>query len=161
LVNYHKLDSKLLETLIYSYLGDWINKQKADFETGVSGAERKMLAAQILQKKLQLILKGEKLYDIFIRWKPIEEQPIGWEPDLNDGVRINIRPFMEKETDVLRKRPNIKWTKDRGKEPTRPKEQFPWFWDRDEFIGERVNDVHRSLEEKQKAREKAAKEAVK
>jgi len=28
LVNYHKLDAKLLETLIYTYLGDWISRQK-------------------------------------------------------------------------------------------------------------------------------------
>jgi len=30
LVNYHKFDHKLLETLIYTYLGDWINRQKQD-----------------------------------------------------------------------------------------------------------------------------------
>ncbi|MBA7659375.1 hypothetical protein ES703_67353 [subsurface metagenome] len=158
LVNYHKLDKKLLETLTYSYLGDWINKQKSDFEAGISGADVRMLSAQVLQKKLQLILKGEKPYDIFVRWKPIEKQPIGWEPDLNDGVRMNIRPFFE--ADILRKKPNIKWKKDRGKEPTRPKGQYPWFWDGSEYAGERINDVHLSLHEKQEAREKAAKEAV-
>src|SRR5262249_25149897 len=36
----------------------------------------------------------------------------------------------------------IKWTKDRGTEPQRPKDQFPWFWDGDTMRGERVNDVH-------------------
>ena len=30
----------------------------------------------------------------------LAEQPIGWNPDLNDGVRLNIRPFMTAE--VLR-----------------------------------------------------------
>ena len=44
---------------------------------------------------LELILEGEAPYDIFVRWKPLEEQPIGWEPDLNDGVRLNIRPFVD------------------------------------------------------------------
>jgi predicted RNase H-like HicB family nuclease len=39
-------------------------------------------------------------------------QPIGWNPDLNDGVRMNIRPFVQ--AGILRKNPNIKWTKDRG-----------------------------------------------
>jgi len=72
---------------------------------------------------------------------------------------MNIRPFFE--ADILRKNPNIKWAKDRGKEPTRPKEQYLWFWNGDKFSGERVNDVHLSLQEKQEAREKAAKEAVK
>jgi len=156
LVNYHKLDRKLLDTLTYSYLGDWINKQKRDFEAEVAGTERRMLAAQILQKKLQLILRGEKPYDIFVRWKPIEEQSIGWEPDLNDGVRINIRPFVE--AGILRKNPNIQWTKDRGKEPQRSKEQYPWFWNGDKFTGNRVNDVHLSLQEKQQARDRVAKE---
>ena len=28
LVNYHKLDRKLLETLTYNYLGDWIRRQQ-------------------------------------------------------------------------------------------------------------------------------------
>jgi hypothetical protein len=27
--------------------------------------------------------------------------------------------------------PIIKWTKDRGTEPQRPHDQFPWFWDGD------------------------------
>ena len=158
LINYHKLDKKTLETLTYSYLGDWINKQKADFEAGYGPAETKMLAAQVLQKKLELILKGEKPYDLFVRWKPIYEQSIGWEPDLNDGVRMNIRPFFE--ADVLRKKPNIKWKKDRGKEPTREKDQYPWFWNDGGFVGDRVNDIHLSLKEKQEAREKATKEGA-
>ena len=38
LVNYHKLDAKLLETLIYTYLGDWISRQKQDIASGVDGA---------------------------------------------------------------------------------------------------------------------------
>ena len=78
---------------------------------------------------------------IFVRWKPIEEQPIGWEPDINDGVRLNIRPFMaqdipggKKGAGILRWKPNIKWSKDRGKEPSRPNEQYPWFWKDGEFI---------------------------
>ena len=51
---------------------------------------------------------------------------------------------------ILRFNPtSIKWTKDRGKEPVRPKEDFPWFWSWDEkttdfqggpdFDGNRVN----------------------
>ena len=82
-----------------------------------------------MQEKLKLILAGEPPYDIFVRWKPLAEQPIGWHPDLNDGVRLNIRPFVE--AGILRKNPNIKWTKDRGKEPERDKDEFPWFWNGD------------------------------
>ena len=112
----------------------------------------RLAAAQGLQEKLKLILAGEPPYDIFVRWKPLHEQPIGWNPDLNDGVRMNIRPFVE--AGILRKNPNIKWTKDRGKEPERDKKDFPWFWDGKTFTGDRVNDVHLTNAEKQAAREK-------
>lgn len=151
LVNYHKLDAKLLETLIYTYLGDWINRQKQDIASGVDGAQEKLAAAESLQKKLELILEGEVPYDIFVRWKPIAKQPIGWNPDLNDGVRLNIRPFMtvgdvkKKGAGVLRDKPNIKWGKDRGKDVA----SAPWF---SVFGGNRINDHHLTIEEKQRAR---------
>lgn len=115
LVNYHKLDRHTLQTLTYTYLGDWITRQEADAKEGKAGADLRLAAARALQRKLEHILEGEPPYDIFVRWKPIERQPVGWEPDLNDGVRLNIRPFVV--ADVLRKKPNIKWGKDRGKNP--------------------------------------------
>ena len=153
LINYHKLDHKLLETLIYTYLGDWISRQKQDQATGVDGAREKLAAAESLKKKLELILEGEAPYDIFIRWKPLAGQPIGWHPDLNDGVRLNIRPFLavpdvaKKGTGILRDKPNIKWEKDRGKDV----ESAPWYH---AFGGDRINDHHLSLDEKRAAREK-------
>ena len=149
LVNYHKLDTKLLETLIYTYLGDWIIRQNQDIANGVDGAEEKRAAAEQLKKKLELILEGEAPYDIFVRWKPIEQQPIGWDPDLNDGVRLNIRPFLsvpdvgKKGAGVLRDTPNINWNKDRGKDV----ESAPWYhlW-----RGDRINDHHLTLAEKRR-----------
>ena len=101
----------------------------------------RLVKAQQLQDKLKLILEGEAPYDIFVRWKPLEQQPIGWHPDLNDGVRLNIRPFTE--ADVLRKRPNIKWGIDRGKNPP----GSHWGEERD-------NDRHLTLAEKRAARGK-------
>jgi REP element-mobilizing transposase RayT len=139
LVNYHKLDHKLLEKLTYTYLGEWIKKQQEAIANEESGADDRLLKAQQLQDKLKLILEGEAPYDIFVRWKPLEQQPIGWHPDLNDGVRLNIRPFME--ADVLRKRPNIKWGIDRGKNPPGSS------WGE-----ERGNDRHLTLAEKRGAR---------
>jgi len=149
LVNYHKLNYKTLENLIHSYLRDWIALQAAAAKEDKTGADLRLAAAHGLQKKLELILQGEPPYDIFVRWKPLHEQPIGWNPDLNDGVRLNIRPFVT--AGVLRKNPNIKWTKDRGKEPERDREQYPWFWKGKQFTGERVNDVHLTNAEKQLA----------
>jgi len=168
LVNYHKLAEargkgrQVLESLTYSYLGEWITRQKDGVKRGESGAEDRLAAALELQKRLIAILEGEPPFDIFVRWKTIEQQPIGWEPDINDGVRINIRPFMasdipggRKGAGILRWKPNISWRKDRGKEPRRPQEQFPWFWKNGQFTGERVNDVHLTNEEKWKARKKS------
>ena len=86
-------------------------------------------AAEGLKKRLELILVGEAPYDIFVRWKPLEKQPIGWNPDLNDGVRLNIRPFLsvpdvgKKGAGVLRDRPKIKWDKDRGSDVP----SAPWY----------------------------------
>lgn len=145
LVNYHKLDKATLEKLTYTYLGDWIARQKAAVEAEEEGSDAKLIAAMELKGKLEKILEGEPPYDIFVRWKPIEKQPKGWEPDLNDGVRMNIRPFFNAE--VLRKNLNIKWKKDRGKDV----QSAPWFH---LFKGDRINDHHLTIEEKRKAREK-------
>ena len=171
LVNYHKLAApdgggrKLLETLVFSYLGDWMRKQQDDAKRNLPGAEDRMLAAQFLQRELQAILAGEPPYDLFIRWKPLSAQPIGWEPDLNDGVELNIRPFLlakdvgRRGTGILRYRPtSIQWEKDRGKEPERAKADFPWFWGWDEqsqdfaggadFDGNRWNGCHYTTKSK-------------
>lgn len=136
LVNYHRLDRKLLEKLTYTYLGqDWVERQRAAVRDEVPGAENRLSAALTLQRKLEAILEGEMPYDIYVRWKKAHEQPIGWEPDLNDGVRLNIRPFVE--AGVLRSPFNIHWRKDRGKNPDGT---------------ERLNDIHLSLAEKRAAR---------
>ncbi len=161
LVNYHKLDYKTLEALIYTYLGDWISRQKRDADNGVDGAQEKLAAAETLKKRLELILAGEAPYDIFVRWKPIEEQPIGWNPDLNDGVRLNIRPFLsvpdvgKKGAGVLRDKPkSLHWEKDRGSDVP----SAPWYELGLQYggkLGDRINDHHLSLDEKRKAWEKA------
>ena len=164
-VNYHKLaesDGKgrrLLESLTYSYLGDWITRQQDGVKRGEGGAEDRLVAALELQKRLIAILEGEPPFDLFVRWKPLEEQAIGWEPDINDGVRLNIRPFMaqdlpggKKGAGILRAKPNIYWKKDRGKEPVRDQGQYPWFWMNGKFTGERVNDVHFGITDKRTAR---------
>lgn len=138
LLNYHRLGRKTLEKLTYTYLGqDWIERQRTELRDGVAGAEARLGAALALQRKLEAILEGEAPLDIYVRWKEPHEQSIGWEPDLNDGVRLNIRPFVE--ADVLRSAFNIHWRKDRGKNPDG---------------SERLNDVHLTLAEKLQARTK-------
>ena len=149
-------------------------------KAGVEGADARVAAAEHLKTELTNILAGEPPYDLFVRWKPLAEQPIGWEPDINDGVRINIRPFMTakpfgaraKGACILRVTPKIKWDKDRGKEPQRAREDFPWFWgwdpdnkdDQKDFggrgkepDGNRWNDLHYTRAFKQAARDKRSK----
>jgi hypothetical protein len=144
LINYHKHDRRLLEKLIYTYLGDWIVRQQEGQRRGKDGADARLVAALQLQERLKLILAGEPPYDIYVRWKKPHEQPIGWEPDLNDGVRLNIRPFMiddehyAKAPSILRVQPNIKWGIDRGTNPDGSK---------------RDNDVHLTVAARQAARE--------
>ena len=103
LVNAHKLTGpngegrRTLETITYSYLGGWIDRQREDQKEGKEGADGLLAAALGLQDQLKKILAGEPPFDLFIRWKPLHEQAIGWNPDINDGVRLNIRPFMKAE----------------------------------------------------------------
>jgi hypothetical protein len=147
LVNYHKLTFSNLERLTFTYLGDWINQKDEEAKRNAAGADVLAQKARALQAKLKLILAGEAPHDIFVRWKALKDQPLGWNPDLNDGVRLNIRPFVTAE--VLRhfKKPklNISWDKDRGKDV----ESAPWYA---VHRGERINDWHTTLEKKKQAR---------
>jgi hypothetical protein len=160
LVNYHKLTHANLEKLTFAYLGDWIRRQQAAVAAEEAGSDAKLQAAKQLQATLKLILEGEPPYDIFVRWKGLAAQAIGWKPDLNDGVRMNIRPFLatdipggKRGAGLLRAKPNIKWEKDRGKEPQRPREDYPWFWQGSTFTGDRLNDIHLTHEQKKESAE--------
>ena len=58
LVNYHRLAApngegrRTLEKLIYSYLGDWIDRQRADQKAGVEGADARLAHAEHLKAEL-------------------------------------------------------------------------------------------------------------
>ena len=161
LLNVHTLTRAKLQTLIHTYLGDWITQQKRAVDaadaTSSGDATLRLARAKGLNDKLEAILEGEAPYDIFVRWKPAHLQPIGWEPDLNDGVRMNIRPFVQAE--VLRipgRQLGIKWEPDRGKDVP----SAPWFKlgpTYGEPEGTRINDHHLSLAEKHAARARLAK----
>lgn len=112
-VNYHRLNKATLSKVAYSYLGDWIERQESGARDDVPGADERVVAARALRSKLELILEGEPPYDIYVRWKALSDQAIGWNPDIDDGVRLNVRPFVK--ADVLRSKFNVKWERDRGK----------------------------------------------
>jgi hypothetical protein len=186
LVNYHRLAAgdgagkRTLDKLIFTYLGEWIDAQRKAQKAGVEGADARLTAAEHLSSQLKAILAGEPPFDLFVRWKPLHEQPIGWNPDINDGVRLNLRPFITakplnargKNACILRSTPKVSWDKDRGKEPHRAKADFPWFWSwekatddqisgKQPFLGtgsepdgNRWNDCHYSTATRQAARER-------
>ena len=151
---YHRLTRAALEKLTYTLLGDWTVRMKAEGRTAEEGW------ALQLRQRLMAVLDGEKPNDIFVRWKPFGRQPLGWEPDLDDGVRLNLRPFIE--AGVLREVPKgINWNKDRGTDSP----SAPWFdlgpmvKDKDGKPGkpgDRINDYHLTLADKRAARQKAA-----
>lgn len=134
-VNYHRLDHRILEKLAFTSLGAWIERQRHETVAGRAGADARLAAAEALQGKLKLILDGAPPYDIYVRWKEMCEQPIGWNPDLDDGVRLNIRPFVT--AGVLRSKVNVHWRKDRGANADG---------------SERLNDLHPTLEARREAR---------
>jgi hypothetical protein len=168
LVNYHKLNHAILQKLTYSYLGNWIQQQAEDAKVDKPGAAARLGSAQALQKKLAAILEGEAPLDIFVRWKPLKDQVQGWHPDLNDGIRQNIRPFLlagdvgKKGAGIFRAVPLALKDKDRGNEPHRSKAEYPWFWCNEkpckdavggkEFVGTRWNNVHLTLDKKRKSK---------
>lgn len=181
LVNYHVLcgehgiGQETLEKLIFTYLGDWIQRQREHQRAGVEGADGLVAAAEHLRTELERILEGEPPYDLFARWKPLHAQPIGWEPDLDDGVRVNLRPFMiarplgarKKDACILRVTPRFRWGRDKGNESMREKDAYPWFWEWDgrsadffggtDFDGVRWNDLHYSRAVKLAARARGGK----
>jgi hypothetical protein len=148
-VGYHKLTHGTLEKLIFTMLGDWISKARAESRTAHESR------ALQLQQHLRGILEGETPLDIFVRWKASEHQPLGWQPDLDDGVRLNIRPFMS--SGVLREQPSINWGKDRGADsPSTPWYHLgPQYDKKNGKKGDRINDHHLTLAEKRVARGKA------
>jgi hypothetical protein len=168
LVNYHRLENATLQKLTFSYLGEWIRQQADDAKAEKPGAAARLGAAKNLQDKLKAIFEGEAPLDIFVRWKPLKEQPIGWNPDLNDGVRQNIRPFLmagdvgKKDAGLFRVRPLKLKDSDRGTEPERPRADYPWFWCEEDpgtdpkggssFVGTRWNTAHFTLATKRAAR---------
>ncbi len=138
----HRLDHATLQKLTYTLLGAWIARREAEKDG------RRVEAAKILQKTLEAILVGEAPYDIFVRWKSLAQEPMGWNPDLDDGVRLNIRPWVNARIlrDPLPK--GIKWGVDRGADVS----SAPWF---KHDKGKRDNDRHTTLAEKRDAREAA------
>jgi hypothetical protein len=59
--------------------------------------------AQELDRRLQWIQEerhegregGDQDFRILTPWKSPEKRPKGWDPDLDDGVKVNMQPFQK------------------------------------------------------------------
>ena len=140
-VHYNRFDQPNLRKLTYTLLGDWLARAKA--ENNALRYEK----GRELQQTLEKVLEGEKPFDIFVRWKSLAQQPLGWDPDFDDGVRQNIRPFIKAGV-LTHDLSKILKDKDRGNDVA----SAPWY---SVFNGERRNDHHTTLADKRAAREAA------
>lgn len=159
IVRYHQLTHAHLQRLIEA-VDAWIDhvphRACSRFDSDASprpaspaqDVARLTDAARGLHTRLTQILRGEPPYDLHIRWKPPHAQPTRWRLDLNDGLRVHLRPFLtgpsvsHKGCGILRHRPKVHYRPDRGHDPA----DGPWAaynLAQGLHAGARVNDRHR------------------
>ena len=111
LVHYHRFDRNRLAKLRATYLRDAIEEFRREAGLADKAGETadrlewqaKLEEAQALDTKLQAIQEGhhegpeggERDYRILTPWKAPDERPKGWDPDLDDGVKVNIEPLQK------------------------------------------------------------------
>ena len=65
--------------------------------------QAKLEEAQDLDRRLQLVQEGhhegpeggDRDFRILTPWKSTEERSKGWDPDMDDGVKVNIEPLQK------------------------------------------------------------------
>ena len=108
---YHKFDRNRMAKLRSSYLRDAIEafRRDAALADREGRAEERidlqarLEEAQALDRKLQAVQEGhhegpkggDHDYRILTPWKSAEEIPTGWDPDIDDGVKVNIAPLQK------------------------------------------------------------------
>jgi hypothetical protein len=111
LLHYHKFDKNCMAKLRGTYLRETIEFFRR--EAALAAHERreddrlewqaKLEETQELDRRLQLVQEGyhegaeggDSDFRILTPWKSSKERPKGWDPDLDDGVKVNIEPFQK------------------------------------------------------------------
>jgi hypothetical protein len=111
LVHYHRFDRKGIAKLRGQYLRSAIDTFRR--EAALADRERRAEArlewqsrleeAQELDRRLQWVEEGhhegpeggDRDFRILTPWKRPEERPRGWDPDIDDGVKVNIEPLQK------------------------------------------------------------------
>lgn len=109
LVHYHRFDKNRMQKLRASYVRDTIEELRRDAGLADKAGraddrvelQAKLEEVQALDKKLQLVQEGhqegaeggDRDFRILTPWKEHAKRPKGWNPDLDDGVKVNIAPL--------------------------------------------------------------------
>jgi len=109
LVHYHRFDKNRMQKLRASYVRDTIEELRRDAGLADKAGraddrvdlQAKLEEVQALDKKLQLVQEGhhegaeggDRDFRILTPWKEPAKRPKGWNPDLDDGVKVNIAPL--------------------------------------------------------------------
>jgi len=117
IVYYHKFNKNRLTILRARQVREvleTLRKQLGEAQSGemdrqtlakIVDLEKKIADIQDFDERLRRLLEGrDREARIWCPWKKPEEQPVGWNPDINDGVRVNIAPVQRLgllATDVL------------------------------------------------------------
>lgn len=109
LVHYHRFDRNRMAKLRATYVRDTVEELRR--EAGLADKagraddrielQAKLEEVQALDRKLQLIQEGHREgaeggpqdFRILTPWKTPEARPKGWNPDIDDGVKVNIAPL--------------------------------------------------------------------
>jgi len=107
LVHYHKFDRDRFGKLRGSYLYDAIRNFRREAALAAREGrteerqewQARLEEAEELDRRLRWIQEGQNAPQadvdcrILTPWKTEEERPKGWDPDLDDGVAVNIAPL--------------------------------------------------------------------
>jgi hypothetical protein len=121
IVYYHTFNRDRLALLRARYLGSLRQEAKGELESAlakglddranvarVEELEERLADLEAFDTRLAQLQEGrDRAARIWCPWKTPEEQPHGWDPDINDGVRVNIAPLQRLgllAADVLNKK---------------------------------------------------------
>jgi hypothetical protein len=99
LVHYHRFGKDALRKLRGSYLRSFLERlerelaqaRRANRIDDALEIQRGLEEARAFDQKLQGLEEGR--YPLYVPWKEAGKQPKGWEPDVDDGVKVNILPL--------------------------------------------------------------------
>jgi hypothetical protein len=99
LAHYHRFRKDALRKLRGTYVRSFIERRERDLAQARKAnktdealeIQQGIEEAQAFDKKLQDLEEGRPA--IRVPWKKANEQPRGWDPDIDDGVKVNILPL--------------------------------------------------------------------